>query len=450
MNNTNSSGKKISIRRLIICIIIVMIVISVLLLAATFRVATEYSSLSSSMNNYTQWQRDANNLQVGSDYLTEQVRNFVVTGERQYHDNYFEEANVTRRRDKAVESVRELMGETQAYESLVAAMGESIDLMNREYYAMRLAVSGFGLDLQTFPKEIRDVELSAADLAATPEEQRETARMMVFDDIYHGKKEAITSNIQACLASMDEEMHNGQEAAQKSLSNTLMLQRVMIVISIIVILITLIMFLLLVVRPLVKAVAFVQNDQDIPVSGSKEFQFLAEEYNIIHQTNASQKQELAYEATHDNLTGVYNRNGYDALLQSVDWDTCALVLFDLDRFKSINDQYGHKVGDRVLARTARAIQNAFRAQDHVCRIGGDEFAVIMTQMTPDLGDPIREKVKRINSELKDTKDDVPGIQTSCGVAFGALIKNFDALFREADAALYRIKNGGGGDCEICR
>ena len=348
-----------------------------------------------------------------------------------------------------MEGVKELVGETEAYQALVSALGESVDLMNREYYAMRLAVSAYGYDVSEYPEEIQNVELSAEDLAATPEEQREIARMMVFDDIYHSKKVAISDNVQGCLSGMETEMEEEQTAAQADMQRILIQQRGLIIASILAFVVVLVLFLLLVVSPLLKAVTYIQKDLPIPVKGSKEFQFLAKEYNITQQTNLEQRKELAYEATHDNLTGVYNRNGYDSILRSVDWNESALVLFDLDRFKPINDTYGHKMGDQVLARTAKVIQNEFRAQDYVCRIGGDEFAIIMVGVDTDSGPMIMEKVDRINEELRRPKGEIPGIQVSCGVAYGALIPDFDRLFHEADAALYRIKRKGHGGCEVC-
>lgn len=440
--------RRVSIRKTLIYLIAFMLIASALLLIATYRVSTVYSNLNENVANYTQWQRDANNLQVGSDYLTEQVRCFTVTGDRTYLDAYFEEAEVTRRRDNAVEGVRRLMGETEAYDALVNALGESVDLMNREYYAMRLAISGFGLDPAAFPQAVQAVALSDADLAAPPEQQRETARLMVCDEIYHAKKQTITDDIQACIAAMDAEMETRQEAARNGVKNTILLQRTMIGASIAVTVVTILLFMKLIVWPLLKAVTYIQKDQSIPVEGADEFRFLVREYNAAYEMNAAQKKELAYEATHDNLTGIYNRNGYESILQSVDWNSCALVLFDLDQFKPVNDLYGHKMGDRVLARTAKTIQNAFRAQDFVCRIGGDEFAVIMVSVSVDAGDMIREKVRRINEELLRPQDDLPSIHISSGAAFGALIPDFDELFRVADAALYRVKNRGGGDCEI--
>ena len=158
MNKHEDARRNVSIRRIIIIMALVTTVISILLLTATYYTDAGYTRLSENMENYIQWQRDANDLQNGSDYLTDQVRCFVVTGERQYLDDYFEEAQVTQRRDRAVSNVRVLMGETQAYDSLVSALEESVDLMNREYYAMRLMADAMEEPDSLLPEEIRQVE----------------------------------------------------------------------------------------------------------------------------------------------------------------------------------------------------------------------------------------------------------------------------------------------------
>lgn len=438
----------VAIRKVLIFLVMFMLATSALLLVATERVSSLYIALSSNIERYQQWQRDANDLQLGSDYLTEQVRCFVVTGERAYLDNYFEEANVTRRRDRAVESVRSLAGETDAYTSLATAMAESVDLMNREYHAMRLAIAGYGMDVADYPLEVRSVELTDEDLAKAPYEQRDAARQMVHDDAYRDKKQAISDAMQDCLAAIAEQFEARQDESQEQMQDMIVVQRALIGASIVAMTITIALMMHMVILPLLKAVTYIRRDQPIPVEGSEEFRYLAYEYNAAREANVVQKQELAYEASHDKLTGVYNRNGYDAVCKTIDWGSSALVLFDLDNFKDVNDTYGHMTGDRVLMRTARAIQNVFRAQDRVCRIGGDEFAVIMLAATTESADIIRTKVGRINEELSKGQDGVPGIHLSSGAAFGALADDYDALFGEADAALYRVKGQGGCGCEV--
>jgi diguanylate cyclase (GGDEF)-like protein len=207
--------------------------------------------------------------------------------------------------------------------------------------------------------------------------------------------------------------------------------------------------LMLMVNPLLQSIIYIRAEKPLPIKGSKEFQVLAKTYNLMFEANRERKEQLAFEATHDRLTEVYNRNGYDFICKNTDWDSAALILFDLDRFKPINDTYGHKMGDMVLARVARTISNAFRSQDYVCRIGGDEFAVIMVHTDPGSADLIRKKVDSINKSLSASQDGIPPVHLSCGAAYGVLIKDYDKRFKAADAALYRVKNSGGSGCEVC-
>ena len=415
----------VSIRNLHLLMAFIILTISVLLLLATFLAKAGYTRMRENTEDYIQWERDADDLQRASDYLTEQVRCFVVTGERLYLDNYFEEANVTRRRDKALESISGFLGDSAAYRSLQAAMDESIRLMDREYYAMRLAIAAFGLEDEDFPEVVMHAELSEEDALLPPEAQKAVAREKVFDDVYHTRKDAIAANVQACLTTLADEVGGQQKATADRLNDMLRRQRLLIIVSISMMLLTMLLTL-----------------------GSKEFQFLARTYNLMYEANREQKEHLAFEATHDPLTGIYNRSGYDFLLNNTDWSTSCLLLFDVDKFKQINDTYGHETGDRLLQRVAKAIRDSFRSQDYVCRIGGDEFAVIMVHTDTSQAELVRGKVGRINENLGRDEGDLPGTFVSCGAAYGADAANFKAVFQNADAALYRVKNRGGGGCEV--
>ena len=68
-----------------------------------------------------------------------------------------------------------------------------------------------------------------------------------------------------------------------------------------------------------------------------------------------------------------------------------MIICDVDSFKTVNDTYGHAVGDEILKKVASLLQKAFRSIDYVCRIGGDEFAVIMVDMTTDLTNTVKKK-----------------------------------------------------------
>ncbi len=153
-------------------------------------------------------------------------------------------------------------------------------------------------------------------------------------------------------------------------------------------------------------------------------------------------QKEIFNATHDSLTGVYNRAGYDLLLSRMDLDSTLLLLVDGDRFKQVNDSYGHEVGDRTLQKIARAISHSFRSDDSICRIGGDEFTVLMRNTGPAQYDLIRDRVKRINQELTDTSDGLPAITISVGIARGSDAADSTELYEQADRALYETKRNG--------
>lgn len=155
-------------------------------------------------------------------------------------------------------------------------------------------------------------------------------------------------------------------------------------------------------------------------------------------------------AIRDPLTGVFNRRHWESLLageldRSRRHDRpVALILADLDHFKSINDRYGHVVGDRVLTAAARVLTEGVRGHDAVGRYGGEELVVLL----PETG---LEEALRVAQRLRDdlaalSFDDVKGLEvrSSFGVAEarGVSAAGADLLVSAADDALYRAKRAG--------
>jgi diguanylate cyclase (GGDEF)-like protein len=149
---------------------------------------------------------------------------------------------------------------------------------------------------------------------------------------------------------------------------------------------------------------------------------------------------IAY-AYRDNQT-VGLRFGYDFILMELDIQSAYLLMVDADDFKSINDSYGHLIGDQVLCKIANTLLKNFRANDYVCRIGGDEFVVIMIGATTKLKPLIRSKIEKINDELCDTSDGVPPISVSVGVTHGSEAADAADLLKIADRAMYELKQHG--------
>ena len=121
---------------------------------------------------------------------------------------------------------------------------------------------------------------------------------------------------------------------------------------------------------------------------------------------------------------------------------------DVDKFKSINDTYGHDVGDLVLKRVAEVLQYSFRSTDLVFRLGGDEFVVIMVNAKSSMRDLVKNKIEQANVMLQKPTDDLPPTSLSVGVAFADRENPEGDIFKDADTALYRMKEGGRCGCYI--
>ena len=164
----------------------------------------------------------------------------------------------------------------------------------------------------------------------------------------------------------------------------------------------------------------------------------------------NEQQVLEFKIEHDALTGVLNRNAYEKyteLLKNSDM-AIAYILLDVDKFKQINDTYGHGVGDAVLKKLARYMRNEFRLSDHIIRMGGDEFCVIMTGIEDKDSQMIQDKIEAINEAMKTSGTaEMPSVTISAGVAFSP--QGFiPDLYKKADVALYHTKNTSRGGYTI--
>ena len=159
-------------------------------------------------------------------------------------------------------------------------------------------------------------------------------------------------------------------------------------------------------------------------------------------------EQFAYEALHDPLTGLYNHSAYKMLLKDADQRNIALMLADLDDYEALRQTHGDEVANRVLELVAHVLRHSFRSVDFICRIGSDEFAVIMTRMNNTMKGLINEKVERINRLLEEERGDLPPISLSVGVAFADREDPQGDIFHDADMMLQRMKAVRHNGCAI--
>jgi len=153
-------------------------------------------------------------------------------------------------------------------------------------------------------------------------------------------------------------------------------------------------------------------------------------------------------AATDPLTGLPNRRYFDEFSSLLatrrrSGDAVAVLMIDIDKFKGLNDTYGHPTGDQVLKSVAGAITAAVRDQDVPARIGGEEFAVLLRNPGPDVAIEIGERVRQSVRELDLQAIGVPGVSVSVGVANASSAdESIQALLDRADHALLRAKRAG--------
>lgn len=413
-----------------------------ILFIATLHTLDSYREMRSDTERYIEAEEVALDVQQASDYLTEQVRIYVVTGKPEHIRLYFEEANTARRRDQAVEKIRQLTTDPLCIEYLENAIAGSMELMQQEYHAMRLMLAAEGMDIPEVPKELRDMELDAEEAALSPEAQRALAQELVFGDGYLDAKAYIAEHVQLCTQLLTESTRKLQTDSSEMLHARMVRQLILEACLMMITVLTVIIIYVLIILPLERNVKEVQAFQPMAVRGAFELRFLSESYNQMYEKAMHDRDRLSYDASHDALTGLYNRRAYEAALKETDPQDTALLLIDVDYFKTVNDTYGHEIGDRVLRRVADVLTANFRREDMVCRIGGDEFAVIMVHVSSKLTELVAGKAVRMNAVLQHPHDDLPPVSLSIGIAFGTPEQAVETLVQNADAALYQVKNRG--------
>jgi diguanylate cyclase (GGDEF)-like protein len=153
-------------------------------------------------------------------------------------------------------------------------------------------------------------------------------------------------------------------------------------------------------------------------------------------------------ASTDALTGLPNRRYFDEFCGLLARrrraeDAVGVLMIDIDRFKAVNDSHGHAVGDEVIRAVGQAIASAVREDDVPARFGGEEFAVLLRNPTPDMAVEVGERVREAVGRLDLRMHGVRSVTVSVGVAVGGPPNQpISELIDQADAALYRAKRGG--------
>ena len=159
------------------------------------------------------------------------------------------------------------------------------------------------------------------------------------------------------------------------------------------------------------------------------------------------EEQLRHLADHDTLSGLFNRRRFheELVRELLAGGRGAVLLFDLDNFKAVNDTLGHAAGDAVIQRVGHALSARLRTSDVSARLGGDEFGVILRRVTAPEADSVAVELLDHVKGAIESEATGAGVSLSLGVApFEGTGLEPDGLLRAADAAMYQAKSRGGG------
>ena len=168
--------------------------------------------------------------------------------------------------------------------------------------------------------------------------------------------------------------------------------------------------------------------------------------------NVKLSKELKEAAHYDALTGIYNR-GFFMEISSLQiarslrtYTNCFITIFDLDRFKVVNDTYGHLAGDKVLIEITKRVKKIIRPYDTFGRFGGEEFIIFMCDVSKIDKEKVIGITERIRQEICNTPVEYDNkqisVSASFGIAYAPPINDLQTAIKYADIALYRAKENG--------
>lgn len=424
-------------------------ILTVLLLFFSRAVHSKYHDILSVMNDYADCNKAVSDFRDSSAYLTNQARLYSVNLNLSYLDNYFYEKNSMHRRENAVQIIEMTHKDDSVDYGINMALRESTFLGSKELYAMALVAQATKIDFSILPEEIQNLKISDEDMALSYEKKLEAARNILFNSEYISAVDKISTYCNNVTLYLANDYINKQSGNSISIKSYFGLQFMAVIILFIVIIGLYVFLMLLVLIPLNRNCHSIEKGNKMIVKGCQEVRLISQVFNNLYDKNAVTASELKHKAEHDPLTDVINRNGFNKIkeaLKKVD-EPIAYLIIDIDYFKTINDTYGHLVGDEVLKKIANLLTEQFRNSDYVARIGGDEFAIVMTKIGTTPVSVIQKKIENINKYLQDVEENKPKVSLSVGVAISE--SGFiERLEEQADKALYKVKNGGRCNCSF--
>ena len=167
------------------------------------------------------------------------------------------------------------------------------------------------------------------------------------------------------------------------------------------------------------------------------------EMNRLNHRLRELARELEYRATHDTLTGAFNRAAViDRATEALAHGNLALIVLDIDHFKRLNDDFGHPVGDTVICEITACLNDSVGTEGAIGRLGGEEFAVLLPGLTIEEAVSLAERMRRAIANHPFPSPVNRQVTASFGISWTQQGRTFEHAYVRADTALYEAKRSG--------
>lgn len=476
--------RKVSIKNIFIITVVIAILLDTAGFISVGILFNRVSRIRKSSEKIIDCVKYAEQLDEGSQQLTQSVRSYVSDDDLYYFLEYWEYGTVNDMRTEAVSAMKELGITTDdEIEIINTAMEASTGLMEDEKAAMLCMLMSEDLNDETALKEelteinynlsederftwIDDEELASSVIEDVLNAETQTstyaradyveaAKDIVFGADYNDKRNEIADGVSRFNDTVLGRLENELKRSSQNCVNALTLTVVLLIAIIAYIVTTLLMFEKTLIKPVINMSKQIDKNMDLSSFGISEFKDLTNKYNDSKNDMTSTTKELELQAQiykeqsrRDFLTKLANREMLEEYLDGMfaaHVAPFALYMMDVDNFKSVNDTYGHPFGDEVLKALGAIFKELGRRHNGIAaRYGGEEFVLTATGITYGdidvIADEILESVRKVvlPFEGKDIRFTV-----SVGSCYSlAENTNRKTIIEYADRALYQSKSTG--------
>lgn len=431
----------------------IFIVIGAITMIASFFIINKiYNKYDEMMASYQFEETEsgaATRFQTASNYLTDQARKFVITGDIENANNYFEEKDDIKRREYALSTVENSHILDIESDLLRNAMELSEALVEYEVHAMRLAAQAKNIDVAKLPAEVASYELTKEELELDDSKMQELAIQLLYGIEYEDYKDRINWDVENALTLIKDESGTKYHEDESDLILILNITTALIFIMFVLVVLIFISNTLLVVNPAKKFVDMLDKKEKLPEIGGYEFRKFARRYNDIYRSNNKNRELLREQGEIDELTGTLKVGTLELVRHNLSQsnEPLGIMMVDIDNFRSIKEAHGYEMADKVVAKVANLFSKCFKSSDYIIRISQDEFELFLLRMGNEDSEMLVDRISEINQKLKDSTDGIIEASVSVGVSFSENGYTVEAE-RKADMALNYVKENGRGTCKI--